>query len=69
MPSPIVFAVTVWESGLKCVDYYMTWRGKTVSDVLLPESQPIHKALYILETSKLQRKASLLRSFAVLGLT
>ena len=29
--SPVVFAVTVWEAGLKCVDYYMTWRGKTVS--------------------------------------
>ncbi|KAF8167590.1 hypothetical protein B0H34DRAFT_682448 [Crassisporium funariophilum] len=28
-PSPIVFAVTVWEAGVKCVDYYMTWRGKT----------------------------------------
>jgi len=27
MPSPIVFAVTVWEAGNKCVDYYMTWRG------------------------------------------
>jgi len=27
--SPIVFAVTVWEAGSKCVDYYMTWRGKT----------------------------------------
>ncbi|TFK24295.1 hypothetical protein FA15DRAFT_422148 [Coprinopsis marcescibilis] len=25
----IVFAVTVWERGRKCVDYYMTWRGKT----------------------------------------
>lgn len=29
IPSPIIFAVTVWESGTKCVDYYMTWRGKT----------------------------------------
>jgi hypothetical protein len=29
IPSPIVFAVTVWEAGSKCVDYYMTWRGKT----------------------------------------
>ena len=30
MPSPIVFAVTVWQAGNKCVDYYMTWRGNTV---------------------------------------
>ncbi|KDR85494.1 hypothetical protein GALMADRAFT_364491 [Galerina marginata CBS 339.88] len=29
MPSPIVFAVTVWDGRTKCVDYYMTWRGKT----------------------------------------
>ncbi|KAF9566989.1 hypothetical protein CPC08DRAFT_63434 [Agrocybe pediades] len=28
LPSPIVFAVTVWEGETKCVDYYMTWRGK-----------------------------------------
>ncbi|KAF8956070.1 hypothetical protein BDZ97DRAFT_1925850 [Flammula alnicola] len=27
MPVPIVFAVTVWEAGNKCVDYHMTWRG------------------------------------------
>lgn len=27
MPSPTIFAVTVWDSGNKCVDYYMTWRG------------------------------------------
>ena len=31
MPSPTVFAVTVWDSGNKCVDYYMTWRGNPVS--------------------------------------
>jgi hypothetical protein len=30
MPSSIVFAVTVWEAGNKCVDYYMTWRGNPV---------------------------------------
>jgi hypothetical protein len=30
MPSPIVFAITVWEAGNKCVDYYMTWRGNPV---------------------------------------
>lgn len=30
MLSPIVFAVTVWEAGNKCVDYYMTWRGNLV---------------------------------------
>lgn len=30
MPSPIVFAVTVWAAGNKCVDYYMTWRGNQV---------------------------------------
>ncbi|KAF8807870.1 hypothetical protein BYT27DRAFT_7189962 [Phlegmacium glaucopus] len=28
IPSPIVFAITVWEAGRKCVDYYMTWRGR-----------------------------------------
>ncbi|KAJ3504797.1 hypothetical protein NLJ89_g7750 [Agrocybe chaxingu] len=28
MPSPIVFAVTVYEGEFKCVDYYMTWRGQ-----------------------------------------
>ncbi|KAF8913157.1 hypothetical protein CPB84DRAFT_520360 [Gymnopilus junonius] len=28
MPSPIVFAVTAWDGGHKCIDYYMTWRGK-----------------------------------------
>lgn len=27
MPSPIAFAVSVWEGTIKCVDYYMTWRG------------------------------------------
>ena len=26
----IVFAVTAWTHDRKCVDYYMTWRGKTV---------------------------------------
>ena len=27
MPSPIAFAVTAWDGSVKCVDYYMTWRG------------------------------------------
>lgn len=27
IPSPIAFAVTVWDGSVKCVDYYMTWRG------------------------------------------
>ena len=31
MPSPIVFAVTVFDATIKCVDYYMTWRGTKVS--------------------------------------
>ena len=30
MPSPTIFAVTAWDSGNKCVDYYMTWRGNPV---------------------------------------
>jgi len=28
IPSPIVFAVTAWDAGQKCIDYYMTWRAK-----------------------------------------
>jgi len=27
MPSPIAFAVTVWDGNAKYVDYYMTWRA------------------------------------------
>jgi hypothetical protein len=28
---PVVFAVTVTDAGRKLVDYYLTWRGETVS--------------------------------------
>lgn len=28
--NPVVFAVCVVEAGRKVLDYYMTWRGKTV---------------------------------------
>lgn len=33
--APLVFALTAWDAGRKVVDYYMTWRGKTVRDSLL----------------------------------
>jgi hypothetical protein len=29
-PPPVVFAYTVYDAGRKFVDFYMTWRGKTV---------------------------------------
>ena len=28
---PVVFAITLLDTGRKVVDYYMTWRGKIVS--------------------------------------
>lgn len=31
MSIPVVFAVTVTDAGRKLVDYYLTWRGQTVS--------------------------------------
>ena len=34
-PEPIVFAVTAWEAGSKCIDYYMTWRAHPVRFLLL----------------------------------
>lgn len=35
-PEPIVFAVTAWEAGSKCIDYYMTWRAHPVRTLPLP---------------------------------
>lgn len=70
IPSPIVFAVTVWEAGSKCVDYYMTWRAKTVSNILFLIPYPTFIVMpFLPETSTLQRKAPDLSSFFVLGLT
>lgn len=31
-----MFAVTAWEAGSKCVDYYMTWRAHPVRTLPLP---------------------------------
>lgn len=31
MSTPVVFAVTITDAGRRLVDYYLTWRGQTVS--------------------------------------
>ena len=31
MSTPVVFAVTVTDAGRRLVDYYLSWRGQTVS--------------------------------------
>ena len=72
MLSPVVFAVTVWEAGLKCVDYYMTWRGKTVSTILFldapsrthlqkkpGDSKGKHPVYFILRSRSYLRKQTL----------
>ena len=38
MDSPVVFGVCVVAAGRRVVDYYMTWRGKTVRVFLSPHN-------------------------------
>lgn len=38
MNSPVVFGVCVVAAGRRVVDYYMTWRGKTVRVFLSPHN-------------------------------
>lgn len=38
MDSPVVFGVCVVAAGRRVVDYYMTWRGKTVRVSLSPHN-------------------------------
>jgi hypothetical protein len=45
MPSPIAFAVTVWDGSVKCVDYYMTWRRFKK----LPASKDLERKIDLLD--------------------
>jgi len=44
-PSPIVFAVTVWEANVRSVDYYMTWRG----DKRAPRGKDVERRIEFLD--------------------
>ena len=65
--SPVVFAVTVYEAESKCVDYYMTWRGKAVSNVLF--LNPYTALIYFYRNPDTAKESIRSYSFSVPGLT
>jgi hypothetical protein len=69
--SPVVFAVTVWEGGSKCVDYYMTWRGKTVSNIINNTLflHPYPALIYLHRNPGTAKESIRSPSFSVPGLT
>lgn len=58
--SPVVFAVTAWDAGRKVVDYYMTWRGKTVCPSVLSCVVGNLMSVPISESQRYQRLSSFL---------